>query len=69
MSQTQKKLELNGRTITIVGTAHVAKESIEEVENTITEIKPDSVAIKLDEKRRASIQNPNKWSQLDIVKV
>lgn len=69
MSQTQKKLELNGRTITLVGTAHVSKESIEEVENTIKEIKPDCVAIELDEKRAASIQNPNKYSQLDIVKV
>lgn len=69
MSQTQKKLELNGRTITLVGTAHVSKESIEEVENTIREIKPDCVGIELDEKRADSIQNPDKYSQLDIVKV
>lgn len=69
MSQTQKKLELNGRSITLVGTAHVSKESIEEVENTIKELKPDCVAIELDEKRADSIQNPDKYSQLDIVKV
>lgn len=69
MSQTQKKLELNGRTITLVGTAHVSKESIEEVENTIREIKPDCVGIELDEKRADSLQNPDKYSQLDIVKV
>ncbi len=69
MSQTQKKLELNGRTITLVGTAHVSKESIEEVENTIREIKPNCVGIELDEKRADSIQNPDKYSQLDIVKV
>ncbi|MCR5188230.1 MAG: TraB/GumN family protein [Treponema sp.] len=69
MSQTQKKLELNGRNITLVGTAHVSKESIEEVESTIRELKPDCVAIELDEKRADSIQNPDKYSQLDIVKV
>ena len=68
MSQTQKKLELNGRTITLVGTAHVSKESIEEVENTIKEIKPDCVAIELDEKRAASIQNPNKYISLAFLK-
>ena len=57
MSQTQKKLELNGRTITLVGTAHVSKESIEEVQQVIKEIKPDCVGIELDEKRADSIQN------------
>lgn len=69
MSQTQKQLELNGRKITLVGTAHVSKESIDEVEQTIKEIKPDCVGIELDEKRADSIQNPDRYSQLDIVKV
>ena len=69
MSQTQKKLELNERTITLVGTAHVSKESIEEVEKTIRETKPDCVGIELDEKRADSIQNPDKYRQLDIIKV
>lgn len=69
MSQTQKKLELNGRTITLVGTAHVSKESIREVEATIRELKPDCVGIELDEKRAESIQNPEGFSQLDIVQV
>lgn len=69
MSQTQKKLELNGRTITLVGTAHVSKESIEEVEATIRKLKPDCVGIELDEKRAESIQNPEVFSQLDIVQV
>lgn len=69
MSQTQKKLELNGRTITLIGTAHVSKESIEEVENVIREIKPDCACIELDEKRAEAIQNPDKYSQLDIIKV
>ena len=69
MSQTQKKLELNGRTITLIGTAHVSKESIDEVQQAIKDIKPDCVGIELDEKRAESIQNPEKYSQLDIVKV
>lgn len=69
MSQTQKTLELNGRKITLVGTAHVSKESIEEVTDTIRQLMPDSVAIELDEKRADSIQNSEKYSQLDIIKV
>ena len=69
MSQTQITLELGGRTITLVGTAHVSKESVEEVKQTINELKPDCVAVELDEKRADSIKNPSRYSQLDLVKV
>ena len=69
MSQTQKILELNNRKITLIGTAHVSAESISEVENVISDIKPDCVAIELDEKRYESITNPDKYRELDIIKV
>ena len=69
MSQTQIQLEFNGRKITLVGTAHVSKESVEEVKETIKNIQPDCVAVELDEKRADSIKNPSRYSQLDLVKV
>ena len=69
MSQLQRVLSLNGRTITLIGTAHVSAESVAEVENSIRELKPDSVAIELDEKRADSIRNKDKYRELDIVKV
>ena len=69
MSQLQRVLSLNGRTITLIGTAHVSAESVAEVENAIREIKPDSVAVELDEKRADSIRNKDKYRELDIVKV
>ncbi len=69
MSQLQRVLSFGERTITLVGTAHVSAESVAEVENTIRELKPDSVAIELDEKRADSIRNKDKYRNLDIVKV
>lgn len=69
MSHLVRVLELNGRKITLIGTAHVSADSITEVENTIREIKPDSVAIELDDKRADSIKNKDKYRQLDIIKV
>ena len=69
MSQTQKVLELNNRKITLIGTAHVSAQSISEVENVISDVKPDCVAIELDEKRYESITNPDKYRELDIIKV
>ena len=69
MSQLQRVLSFGERTITLVGTAHVSAESVAEVENTIRELKPDSVAIELDEKRADSIRNKDKYRNLDIVKI
>ena len=69
MSQLQKVLNFGERTITLIGTAHVSAESVAEVESTIRELKPDSVAIELDEKRADSIRNKDKYRELDIIKV
>ena len=66
MSQTQTVLELNGRKITLIGTAHVSEESVKEVSAAIKEIKPDCVAIELDEKRCESIKNPEKFETINI---
>ena len=66
---TKKILELDGRTITLIGTAHVSPESVEEVKNEITSNPPECAAIELDEKRYESMTNPDKWRELDIIKV
>lgn len=66
---TQKILELNGRQIVLVGTAHVSKASIEEVERAIDEQNPDTVAIELDENRLENIENQDSWKKMDIIKV
>jgi pheromone shutdown protein TraB len=42
--------------VTIVGTAHVSQESVDEVEATIAERKPDVVAVELDETRYKRMQ-------------
>lgn len=39
------------KNLTIIGTSHIAKQSMEEVEKSIREIKPGFVAIELDKKR------------------
>lgn len=66
---TQKILELNERQIVLVGTAHVSKASIEEVERAIDEQNPDTVAIELDENRLENIENQDSWKKMDIIKV
>lgn len=69
MDQTEKRLFLNGREIVLVGTAHISRESIDQVTSVIAAEQPDCVAIELDEKRYESMKNPEAWRNLDIIKV
>ena len=69
MSKTKQVLELDGRKIILIGTAHVSKESIEEVTQEIKNEHPDCVAIELDERRYNSMSDPDSWRNLDIIKV
>lgn len=69
MTHTQKVLSFDDRNITLIGTAHISPESINEVTETIKATTPDCVCIELDEKRRETITNPDSWRQMDIVKI
>jgi pheromone shutdown-related protein TraB len=64
-----KQLNLCGREIILVGTAHVSKNSIAEVDQVIRHESPDTVCIELDEGRFASMIHKENWEKLDIVKV
>ncbi|HPE89636.1 MAG TPA: TraB/GumN family protein [Spirochaetia bacterium] len=69
MSDTIKALELSGRRIVLVGTAHVSRESVDEVAATIRDEAPDGVCVELDEARWRSMSAPDAWEKTDIVKV
>lgn len=69
MKQNIKTLHFNDREIILVGTAHISKESMEEVDKTVRDTLPDCVAVELDEQRYESIKSPEAWKNLDIVKV
>ena len=58
-----------GKDITIVGTAHVLKESRNEVEALIDSLNPDTVCVELDESRYQSLKDKSRWQSLDIIKV
>lgn len=63
------RLEIDGREIIIIGTAHVSKHSAEEVKATIEAEQPDTVAIELDSERYQSIRDKDKWRDMDIFKL
>jgi len=69
MKQTVRRIEANGREIILIGTAHISRESIDEVAEAIRTERPDRVCVELDEGRMQAIKNEKGWSELDITKV
>ena len=62
-------LTLGGREIRLIGTAHVSRESIDEVANAIRETRPGMVCVELDQGRYSSIVQQDNWERLDVAKV
>lgn len=60
---------INGKEITIIGTAHISSESVEEVKQALLEIQPDTVAIELDDERYKSMTEKKNWQDMDIVDI
>ena len=62
-------LEIDGRQITLLGTAHVSHESTRMVAEVIERDKPETVCVELCESRYHSIRDKDAWQNMDIVKV
>jgi len=62
-------LDLDGRQVILVGTAHVSKMSVEEAKEVIEREKPDTVCIELCQARYQSITDAGRWQNTDIVKI
>ncbi|WP_300460341.1 TraB/GumN family protein [Desulfobacula sp.] len=62
-------ISCNGKTIILIGTAHVSRQSARLVEDTIHEQLPDTVCVELCQTRLASLKDADRWRNMDIVKV
>ncbi|MCL1815517.1 MAG: TraB/GumN family protein [Treponema sp.] len=67
-TQTRMIIDAGGKTITLIGTAHVSMNSIEEVRQSIVEDQPDMVCIELDQGRYDAMTS-NSWEKLNMAKV
>jgi len=64
-----RKLKIGKCNVTILGTAHVSRKSIEAVEQIVKNDKPDTICVELCDSRLASVKDPDHWKKLDIFKV
>lgn len=63
------RLTFEDREITLIGTAHVSRESADLVVKVIEEEKPDTVCVELCESRYKAIKQKNRWQNTDLIKV
>ncbi len=59
----------NNKELYLIGTAHVSAESVDIVEKTIQEIKPDTIAVELDSQRLEVMKNKKKYEETDIIQI
>ena len=69
MSENIVKIDYQDKEIYLVKTAHVSKNSVEDVRQCVQDIKPDAICIELDKQRYDKLANPEKWRETDIVKI
>ncbi len=63
------RISFNGKKITLIGTAHVSRESARLVKEIIHEEKPDTVCVELCNSRLKSIRDNDNWRNMDIANV
>lgn len=64
-----RRLDLDGRELILVGTAHVSRGSVDLVRQVIEQEQPDTVCVELDEKRFEALSKKEQWEALDIKEV
>lgn len=60
------RLSVDGRSILLVGTAHVSRQSIDEVRRVIEETRPEVVCVELDPGRYETLTDETRWKRLDV---
>lgn len=62
-------LHHEGKTIHVLGTAHVSKQSVDDVEALVDAVKPDTICVELCASRLAALSDVDRWKKLDIFQV
>jgi pheromone shutdown-related protein TraB len=63
------KVELEGKTVFIVGTAHVSAQSVQDVRAAVAAVRPDTVAIELCEPRYQGLVKKDAWRHTNVFQV
>lgn len=68
-SHTVHHLQIDDKQVILLGTAHVSKDSAQQVRQVIQAENPDTVCVELCQSRYQSIRQKERWQETDIVKI
>ncbi len=63
------KVTVDDREFYLVGTAHVSKDSVNDVRATVNQVEPDSICIELCASRYRTFTQKDSWRKMDIFKI
>lgn len=63
------RVDLDGKELVLIGTAHISQRSVEIVQATIEAEAPDTVAVELDQGRYDALTDKANWESLDLLEV
>jgi pheromone shutdown-related protein TraB len=69
MHEDVTRVEVDGKVVLLVGTAHISQQSVETVRAIIAESAPDSVCVELDSERIRALRESQNWEALDLKQV
>ncbi|KPJ83534.1 MAG: conjugal transfer protein TraB [Spirochaetes bacterium DG_61] len=69
MDMNIERITLTGRQYILLGTAHISRESVQDVRKVINDEKPDLVCIEIDKARYISLTSEDAWKKLNIIQV
>ena len=53
----------------LIGTAHISRQSVEQVRSVIEHLRPDTVIVELDERRLKSLENSRSFQEMNIIRI
>jgi pheromone shutdown protein TraB len=69
LPQRVSRVKVGDKDVYLVGTAHISKDSVEDVRTTIAQVRPESVCIELCRARHQAMTQADNWRKMDIYKV
>lgn len=63
------RIDLDGREVVLIGTAHISQASVDLVREAIIAEQPDTVCIELDSQRYQALRDRNRWESLNLFQV
>jgi pheromone shutdown-related protein TraB len=62
-------VRVDDKDVYLVGTAHLSKDSVEDVRTTVEQVRPDAICVELCKARHQAMTQADNWRKMDIFKV